>query len=106
MVSPSSQILPPSSVRLLASIEPLLLMTPPCRRFMACAERMISPPGASTAFLFSTSAAIWLWVAVMPASVPFSVKFRLMASPDASATVPAWAMMTPSFRTSGASRAM
>lgn len=59
-----------------------------------------------TACRFSTSASIWLLVAVTPARLPLSPKFSEIASPEASATVPMSATITPVLRTSGASSAM
>jgi hypothetical protein len=50
------RIVPPSLVSPVASSVPVFFTTPPCRRFAACAERIISPPGARTALPFSTNA--------------------------------------------------
>ena len=106
MSSPSSTILPPRLTRLLASSLPLLRITPACRLASALADRMIKPPGASTALRLSTKVAIAAGVVVMPARVCWPSKFKLIASPAASATVPARATITPLLRTSGASSAI
>ena len=63
----SSTMRPPLVARPVASKVPELLTTPPNRWSTACAERMMRPPGASTAPLFSTSAAMVDGFTVMPA---------------------------------------
>ena len=49
---------PPSRTRPVALITPVFLTTPACKRLAAWADKMMRPPGASTALPFSTSAAI------------------------------------------------
>ncbi|WP_458764207.1 hypothetical protein [Cupriavidus basilensis] len=65
----SRRTVPPSLLRPVASSVPVLRTTPPCRRSAACADRMISPPGARTALPFSTSAAMVAGVTRILASV-------------------------------------
>ena len=107
MLSAIKTILPPFSLRLVALSCPLFLTTEPCSAASAWADKMICPPSASTALRFSTMAAMAWGVVVMPVKpVPELLKLSVMASPEASATVPAWATTTPWLRTSGASNAM
>ncbi|WP_316681286.1 hypothetical protein [Ralstonia flaminis] len=102
----SRRTVPPSLVRPVASSVPVLRTTPPCRRSTACADRMMSPPGARTALPFSTSAAMVAGVTWMLASVWLPLNCSSYVSPAASATVPSWATTTPWLRTSGASSAI
>ena len=106
--SPSSKMRPPLLTNWLALAFRLpLLMTLPIRLFSAVALKMMNPPGALTADLFSTSAATWAGATVMLARRLAESKFRRIASPAASTTVPCAAtVMVPALRTSGASRAM
>ncbi|CAN1572311.1 hypothetical protein MCEMAEM4_03360 [Burkholderiaceae bacterium] len=106
MSSPSKTILPPLLTKLLASKVPLFLTTPACSLFKATADKMICPSVAITACWLFTSVARVLRVVVMLARVWLPAKLRVMASPVAMATVPAWATTTPAFCTSGASSAM
>ena len=53
-----SKMRPPSFTRPLACKLPVLFTMPPCKRLAACADKMISPPGACTALPFSTKALI------------------------------------------------
>ena len=102
----SRTILPPFMARPVASSLPLLRTMPPCRRSTARADRMMTPPGATTAPLFSTRALILEGSTTMPARLLLPSNCRVTRSPEASATVPIRATITPSLRTSGASRAM
>ena len=63
------------------------------------------PPGAMTADLFWTSAAMVEGVVLIPARCVPS-KFNVTASPAARATVPMRATTTPLLRTFGANRAI
>ena len=91
----ASMMRPPSLVKPFASSAPLLLITPPIKRLAAWADMMMVPPGASTACRFSTRAAIADGVTTTPARVLLSPNCSLICSPDASATVPARAMIRP-----------
>ncbi len=49
-----SRMRPPSFTKPLACKLPVLFTMPPCKLLAACADKMISPPGACTALPFST----------------------------------------------------
>ena len=102
----SSTILPPRSLKPVATTLPVLRTTPPCNSLAAWADMMIMPPGACTAEPFSTSAAIAEGDTSTPARVRLSLNCREICSPAAIATVPAWAITMPLLRTCGASRAI
>ena len=102
----SRTILPPRVLKPLASRVPLFFTTPSCSCRAACADMTIMPPGALTALPFSTSASICDGVTSTPTSDWRASNCRLIASPLASATVPASASTTPLLRTVGASSAM
>ena len=106
MLSPSSTILPPWLTKLLASKEPVFLITPARILSAATADKMIRPPGACTAWRFSIRVAMVDGVVVMPSKLPPPSKFKVMDSPAAMTTAPARASTTPELRTSGASSAM
>ena len=101
-----STMRPPRCCMPLAASVPLFLTMPPCTRSSAWADNRISPPGASTADLFSTSALMVDGVTRILASVLLPSNCSSKTSPAASATLPRLATMTPLLRTSGASRAM
>ena len=84
---------------------PLCLITPATKLSTAGADKMMSPPGACTAFLFSIKLRMVLGVVVMLASFLLLAKLRVMRSPAAITTVPICATTTPLLRTSGASKA-
>ena len=97
---------PPSFTRPLACSTPLLLTTPPCTRSSACADKMMSPPGACTARPLSTKLATVEAVTSSPVSVLPPSICKLKVSPAAMATVPSLATTTPWLRTVGASKAI
>ncbi len=101
-----SRMRPPSFTNPLACSTPLLLTTPPCTRSSACADKMMSPPGACTARPLSTKLAMVEAVTSSPVSVLPPSICRLKVSPAAMATVPSLATTTPWLRTVGASKAM
>ena len=101
-----SMIRPPSFTSPLACITPLLLTTPPCTRSSACADKMMSPPGACTARPLSTRLAMVEAVTSSPVSAFAPSMCRVKVSPAAIATVPSLATTTPWLRTVGASKAM
>ena len=103
--SPSSTTLPPLCVRLLASRVPLFFTKPACNLFNATPDKIISPSGAAMACRFSISVCSVEAVVVMPANPPWLFRFSVICSPEAKATVPARATITPLFCTSGASKA-
>ena len=88
-----------------ASIVPVLLITPPCTLARALADRMTTPPGASTTCRFSTRACHAPPSTTTPWSWSLALRRKVTASPAARATVPLLATITPLLRTSGASKA-
>ena len=60
-------------------------------------DKIICPSGASTANLLSTKVAMVEAVVVMLAKLLLPTKFKVMESPAAITTVPAWASTTPAF---------
>ena len=105
MSSPSSMMRPPRLTSEVADSSPEFLTTLLFSSLAALADSTIRPPGARTAFLFSTRVSIWAASTCMDARVPLSANLSSNASPAASATVPISATMTPSLRTSAANRA-
>ena len=89
----------------LALIVPLCLMTPPVKLLTARADKIMMPPGARTAFLFSIKVSMALGVVVMLDNRRLGSKLRVIRSPAAITTVPICATITPLLRTSGASKA-
>jgi hypothetical protein len=87
-------------------MEPLLLTTPLCKRLADWADRMIRPPGALMACLFSTKVLMLAAVTSTRLSRPLPSNLSSKVSPAAKATVPRLATITPLLRTSGASKAM
>ena len=102
----SSRITPSLLLKPVACRLPALLTTPPCKLSAACADRMISPPGACTALPFCTSAAIVAGVTTTWARPLLALNCKLKLSPAASTAVPICAMTMPLLMTLGASRAM
>ena len=85
---------------------PVLLMIPLLFKVAKpCEERMMSPPGAKTAFPLSTNALIEEGSTRTLTKVLRGSNCNSKSSPAASATVPSFAIITPLLRTSGASRA-
>ncbi len=106
LVLASSKIRPARRTKPAASTMPLLLTTPLCKRLADLADRMIRPPGARTAFLFSTKVLMVAAETITRLKAPLPSNFSSKDSPAAMATVPKLATITPLFRTSGASKAM
>ncbi len=102
----SNKMRPARLTKLVASKVPLLLTTPLCSRLAAWADKMIRPPGARMAFLFSTKVLMLAAVTMTRLRAPLPSNLSSKVSPAAMATVPKLATITPLLRTSGASKAM
>ena len=106
MVSDASSTTRPATLAMpVASSVPLLRTTPPCNAAAACAERMICPPGATTALRLSTKDWICDGVTSTPAKLWLSSNRSVTRSPAAMATAPICADTKPWLRTSGAIKA-
>ncbi len=102
----SSKMRPARCTKPVASRVPLLLTTPLCKRLAAWADKMMRPPGALTALLFSTKVLMAAALTTTRLRAPPPSNFSSKDSPAARATVPKFATMTPLLRTSGANMAM
>ncbi|BDU53082.1 hypothetical protein LINBF2_13170 [Limnohabitans sp. INBF002] len=102
----SSNRRPARRTKPVASMVPLLLMTPLCKRLAAWADKIIRPPGALMALLFSTKVLMAAADTRTLLSAPPPSNLSSKVSPAAKATVPRLATITPLLRTSGASMAM
>ena len=97
----SSETTPPCETSELASMTPVLLMTPPKRLLAAWADISTRPSGAAIRLWFSISALTVAGSTAMPTR-PWPLKSSVTVSPAASATVPSRAEITPWLITSGA----
>ena len=98
VMSPNSRMRPPLLAMVCACTVPLLRTTLPINTLALRAVITTKPPSALTTCLFSTKASITPW-SICTAVRLCPLKTKVVLLPAAMATVPSWAMMTPSLRT-------
>ena len=104
VLAPAKRITPPSLTMLLASILPVLLITEVINPSAAFVLISTWPLPTLIRCLFSSNVLI-LALSTCTLIKPLPLKSKVMALPAAIATVPCMAEITPSLRTSGASKA-
>ena len=101
----ASRITPPLFTKPVACKLPVFLTTPLCNWLAAWADKIIKPPGACTAWPFSTNETMVAGLTKMLVRLFCLSNSSSNESPDAKATVPSLATTKPPLRTSGANKA-